>query len=86
MSPRSWEPEANLCLSLPPAQLAEMRQWAGQLGCCGRGLSAQGHLLAVTQTWGACSQSWPHSRSLCTDISAYLSIKPFAPSFSLAWL
>lgn len=84
MSPRSWEPEANLCLSLPPAQLADeaVGRTAGLLW---QG-SAQGHPLAVTQTWGACSQSWPHSRSLCTDISAYLSIKPFAPSFSLAWL
>lgn len=38
MSPRGREPEASLCLSLPLAQLAEMRWLAGQLGCCGRGL------------------------------------------------
>lgn len=27
MSPRGREPEAGLCLSLPPAQSAEMRRW-----------------------------------------------------------
>lgn len=46
MSPRGREPEAGLCLSLPPAQLAEMRRWPLWQG------SAQGHFLAVTQAVG----------------------------------
>lgn len=46
MSPRGREPEAGLCLSLPPAQLAEMRWWLLWQG------SAQGHFLAVTQAVG----------------------------------
>lgn len=44
MGPKGGESEAGLCLSLPPAQLAEVRLVAGLLW---QG-SAQGHLLAVT--------------------------------------
>lgn len=50
MSPGGGEPEAGLCLSQPPAQLAEMRWWPMARLSWQR--PAQGHLLAVTPAVG----------------------------------
>lgn len=84
MSPRGREPEASLSLSLPPAQLAEMRQVAGQLGCWAG--VCPGPSPGCNPRSGGLQPVMAPQQSLCTEISAYLSIKPFAPSFSLAWL
>ena len=68
VSPRGQEPEAGLCLSKPPAQLAERRQW---LGSGGRG-SAQGHLLAVTLVVGGLQPG--HGPTAGPSVQTYLHI------------
>lgn len=72
-SPRGREPETGLCLSLPAAQLAEMRRVAGQLGCCGRGLHRAISWLSP-KWWGVCSlvvapQQVPVYRRICIFIN-----------------
>lgn len=87
MSPRGREPEAGLCLSLPPSTIGrdEVGVWLD--GCAVVAGVCTGPSPGCNPSGGGvCSLVMAHNRSLCTDISAYLSIKPFAPSFSLAKL
>lgn len=74
MSPRGREPEAGLCLSLPPAQLAEVEGAGGQMAVLLWQGSTWGHLLAVTQAVGGLQpghgpQQVPVYRHICIFIN-----------------